>query len=240
MKLSKLILAALGAATLVTLGATTAASAETEPNLLPEPTAKAPIVFAGASILSIQFKAQGMTVGCETAGSNGEFTSPKSGLMIIEFHACASSGLKCTGLEGGEPVGQIKVHAEIALRRGRLVSASGTIVLHPAVIVFKFLHVHFTCGGVVLALVLGCAAGLLRLVNELAKFPEYELKENEKKSGINDITEIERESGKGEFEPCELRSAINEGKEASALLAGWFELKFFKQSGMSVEVLVMA
>lgn len=243
MKLRKLILLALTVVTVAALGEVATASAEVL-RLLPEPSEKSPVSFTAETKekKALTLSAEGKTITCTNiSGSTGEFTSPKAGLIIIEFKGCTSSGASCKGLAETETAGNIKFHGELALRRGRLVNAKKETVLHPGVLVVKLLHVHFSClGGIVLGLVLGCVAGLLTPTNALTKVLTNILQESELKNGDQDIIEVEKETEKGEFENCELKTAINEGKEALSLQVSTVEATGFKQGGVAVEALLMS
>jgi hypothetical protein len=242
MKFSKFVLA-LAAILVVALGTATAAQAA-NPSVLPVGTEASPLSFTGKAKGVTKLIAEGRTVECREAPAEGsiggrEFTNGRLGLVIITFKGCVSSNTACTGLERAEPEGQIKVHAIIHIWAGRLVNARGEVVLHRAVIVFLPLHVHFTCGfGLVLVLVLGCVAALISNINRLARTLESNFIENEKREGINDITEVENE--RGEFIPCSLKTAFNEGREVNSLQTGESVAEKFKQGGREVEVLVMA
>jgi hypothetical protein len=243
MKLVKLMTIALAIITAAALGTAPTAFA-VEPNLLPEGTEASPLSFEAEATKTSELKSEGKVVTCTTAPTKGEiggkeFTPGRLGLVIIEFLGCESEKTECIGLEKGEATKHIKTHAIVHIWRGWLINAKGEEVLHDNVLVLLPLHVHFTCGfGLVLILVLGCVAGLLTPNKTLTKTAKLELKENEKKEGINDITKVENE--KGEKIPCELKSARNEGAEAKALELATAEIKGFKQNGKEVEVLLMA
>lgn len=213
------------------------------PELLPEPTAKAPVSFTGISKAGTvpTLKTEGKAVECTKAKGSGSATSPKLGTFTIVFEGCkeTTASTKCTGLSD-KTEGNITTEGEFHVWRGWLVDSTGKEVEHKAVVVFLPKHVHFACvGGITLFLVLGCAAGLLNEPNVLVSLLTATLVENAKKTGVNDITLVENE--KKEKIGCELKTSINEAaKESPSVEIATAELKEFKQNGVAITVLLMA
>lgn len=238
LRIAVLVCAMVSAALLAAVASAPAA----EPNVLPEGTEKEPLTSTGESAGGVLFKFErNKLMECTSAPGTGEMTSGKLGLLVIELLGCKDPSLKvgCEGLAINEPAEHIKVHAVFHVWRGRLVTKGGEAKLHPAVLVLLLLHVHFTCGGLVLFLMLGCIAGLLNPVKKPTKELEVKFLENEKAEGINDITEVENEENK--FIPCGATAAEDEGVEThEAVMIGTWKLKAIKRAGKEVEAEVMA
>jgi hypothetical protein len=217
------------------IAASTAAAAL--PEILPVPTAEKPVSFTGESLGKPELVSAGGTVKCAKATGSGLATTNRLGTFKIIFEGCEASGTKCTGLSD-KVEGTITTEGTFHIFRGRL--KIGTVVtLHKAVVAFLPFHVHFACaGGLALTLVLGCAAGLLNPVNTLATQLEVKLLENEAKTKVNDIEEIE--TGEGTFTACSLKANLNEGTEGPAVEKAVADFKEFKQGGKAIEVLIMS
>jgi hypothetical protein len=80
------------------------------------------------------------------------------GLFHIHFLKCTGGGFTCTGL--GDEAGQILVLGTFHLVFDSLTTLGGGILFLPE-------HVHFTCGGLVLILVLGEVLCLITPINSL-------------------------------------------------------------------------
>jgi hypothetical protein len=239
MKLGKIIGLAFTMIIVASAFAASTAAAEPLPKILPEPTAAKPVSFTGINLGEPELVSAGGTVKCAKATGSGTGLTPQLGTFLILFEGCkeTTAGTACTGLPDTTS-GNIDTIGTWHIFRGRL--KIGTVVtLHKATIVFLPFHVHFSCaGGLALTLVLGCAAGLLNPVNTLAKTLEAKLLENEAKTKVNDIEEIE--SSEGVFTACSLKANANEGAEGAAVEKAVADFKAFKQGGKEVEVLIMS
>jgi hypothetical protein len=211
-------------------GAITAAASATEPNILPEGTALAPLTGTSSSGLS-SFGNGVITV--ESPASTGTFegTSAKLGNFDALFTGSHLSGteVKCTGLNDTTP-GSILAKGTFHIRDYK----KGT-ELRTAIIFLISPEIHFECGEL-LVIVKGCvAAALTPDNNTLVTSLTATLA---KTAGDNQIVKVLNEANTAE-ENCELLSKEGAGVFKLSSEVTTQTLTGFKQSGSAVTVLVM-
>lgn len=235
-----LLLVVMAGLALSSISATSALAAK--PELLPEATAEKPITFVDSSGVVILRRLNGTGFDCETSTSTGSFTSLKLGTFKIVLEKCKDSGAKitCTGLND-KTSGNITIEGEVHLWYGLLKSTKTD--LHTAFVLLPK-HIHFSCGGIELILILGCVAGLVKEVNKFVKKLEtvFESATNEKGEaipGVNDITSVLNE--KGEWVKCILTADTNEAaEEVQMALLSTDTFEKFEQNKKAIEVLILA
>lgn len=146
------------------LGAVVSAAASAEVKVLPEEA----VTFKGLTAKTTTLeKLNGKNVTCGETHAEGEIEAKKPlGLFHIHFLKCKGLGLlPCTGL--GDKEEQILVLGTFHLVFDTLVA--GNLTQAGVGVLFLLEHVHFTCGGLILVLVLGEVLCLIKPVNIKAK-----------------------------------------------------------------------
>jgi hypothetical protein len=195
------------------LGATTAASAWAieDPEILPNPTEKAPLHVTSegkASFIHIlETSTSKRKIECTEVTNSLEFTSARLGKGEIDFHNCKSSGSKCLTLGDKELL--ILIPVDVHLVDVLLPEITkGLDLLSLGIWIKPLEEVHIECG-VILILVKGSVIGeFLNLKAELiekvtlllALFEEAEIS-------------FEQKEGKQSFTKCDLDKTFCEGHE---------------------------
>lgn len=200
-----------------------------KPLLLPEPTAESPIAFTGKLGKVVVETKAGTKVECTSGEDSGSFTKAKLGTFETVYHGCKSTGVACNGL--ADKAEAISVKGDIHLWYGFLAKEKG---LHTTVTAL-LKEAHFTCGGLVLIVLKGCLAGLVKPTNKKTKATTVEMTQEK---GVNDITEVLNDNS--EKTSCKLEAAKSEGAFEQAGGQMSEEGEKFKQGGKEIEVEAMA
>ena len=226
----------LGAALIVVLctGAAISSMAfAVKPGVLPTPTKAQPVFGESTSGVST-FGSGFTTITSAKSEDVEEFTSEDEGTFKVIFKESKDLlSRKCTGLLNVTE-GDITVEGTIDLRYA-LTAAKALVVVALFLLPTGSSAVHFSCGAV-LAIVTGCAAGIVEPTNKLSKTLTVSLKKNKTDNEIITVLKLE----KAETENCELKAAQNEGTLELSAEETKQELSGFKQNGAGIQVEVMA
>jgi phosphotransferase system HPr-like phosphotransfer protein len=230
MKQLKLLGAALMAVLCVSAVASSMAFA-VKPGVLPTPTAAKPVTGESKSGVST-FGSGFTTITSAKSEDKEEFTTEDLGSFKVIFKESKDLlSRKCTGLKDATE-GNITVEGAINLRYALNKNKELIVV---ALFLLPAGGVHFSCGGT-LAVVTGCAAGIVTPTNKLSATSTVDLKKSGNDNEIITVLKLE----KAENENCELKAAQNEGTPELAAFETKQELFGFKQGGVGISIEVMA
>jgi hypothetical protein len=215
---------------LLDVGVVVAATASALPQVLPETSGKSSEAISTAEPKLVTLG--GSVITCVKAkGTTTETGSTPLGLFHITFEKCTTVAggvtVPCTGL-GDATSGEI-----LTLGEYHLVYDKNSVEL-PVAILFLIEHVHFTCGGIVLVLVLGSELCLILEPYVLKTLHEFHCIQSggdpTDTKYLTDTTGVEATSG--------LKCSTSEGAEEScAELA--LALILWRLNNANVDVLIM-
>ena len=247
MKTVKLLgLAFLAMLVINAIAITAPASAVLLSEILPEPTAPAPLTFTdkggSSELIPLGGKLESPeNIKCKKVTSKGEFTTSKLGTGEIKFEECENAPVKAkcedlTTKKSGTIVITGTFHIQTGILNKKEVPA--LVILPEAT--------HFLCGALVLFLILqsaedpSCIAGEILEPNVLLKVVKVDFKEDGVTAGDQDIKTAFNDADK-EYK-CQLFFNLNEGALTDGAILfnkNEVELEKFKQKEKEITVLVM-
>jgi hypothetical protein len=227
MRLIKLTSTAILAMLALAVAIPATASAEKQPNILPQGTGASPLTAtskSGESKFGNGLLAATSTKSTGSLSDNAE----KLGTYDLLFEGFRDAlGRTCTGLEDKES-GSVLFLGTFHVRDAKVGTELDVVLIN------LFKPVHFTCG-TTLIVEFGCVVIRLTPAGTLAK----SLTDTLTKEGSDDtIIKVLNEENTAE-ENCELLAAENEKSASLTSFASTLTIEGFKKGGVAVEVLVM-
>jgi hypothetical protein len=225
----------LALATMLVLGAVAVASASAATEILPTPTAAAPLAFTDASVGAVELETLGGSVTkCTGATSTGSFTSVTLGTFSLTLNGCKGPlGTTCTGTS--DAAGVILMSGEVHYALALLTETKTKV----DALVFLQAQFHYTCKlSTIEQLILGrgCFAAHATPIDTLVTETEDLFKLIKGQKGDPDISSWIMPGG--EELTCVLETSVNGGPfEGSGLLLTEKNKGFIKGGGVVTTLL---